>query len=1668
MSIPRPDATRCPKVDLVPAHAPQAPHQERAATLPAPPPPTHTGSEATVELPHAHPATRVGRSGPPQISIPRPDRPLEGPQARCARLNAEADEDARQSRGPNPPRSHRASDGPLFPHEPAGRSSKLPVGFTPVAAWNALRTAAAHVAGSLSATRCEQLNAEANEDARQSRGPDPTRWRRASDGPLFPPSMSPHTPKLPVGAPSTSAGAAFMTNAREIWRERRRVTRAAAAAQPRPPGAGPMKVFVEMPEGDVCAVWAEPTTLLSDFRDLFFAVTGIESGMQRWPWELVAEKTDTLASVGVRNLDTITFLFRLRGGMERVKSRERKAADIPNMRSPERRRSKTPASTHSSPTKRATAQTPAHEKSPGSPASPPESLVGEFRSSSTAASRVSSTGTARSTTMSVTRAASYATSDNSPRPSQSRTDHPVGGSTPLKHRHREVRAACAARDAIGGAVHEEQRGAAATTDNHDDVESTGHHRAPTLESLRSRDQEYATAQPVRAASEVPSSVWPSEPEGDDDEELAPSRNSVKCFTCPCCPGKTIETTNFKHLESHLLTDPRAIPDSFFSDPAMPIKRCPTCRKVWLQRKRGGGPSTCKKCSRSAAPRPAYAPAPRGPTPASAAHPSPAPARPPTASVPRDGSAAPHDGRPTTSTGPSGPASPRERAPTDQGPQSLAPPAPHSPPTTAAGGEGAAQQRAHGPPPPLPTLDEVCLLDVRTMSHVPKKLRLAVAAAWGTAWSNAAFRNTLEAWILPLMFAKVVLGVDPQQARGFVTPDQVGARLARWDNGEGAAMWAELRSAAEVQAAKKKKKGRAQTATVPVRPAERAEAHVREGNFSKGLAALLAMPSKARDAATRAALQALHPRRHDGPRPVQGRPSVITPFAVDETLAALRSFHKGSSAGALQIRPEFLREAADADASGGFIKNLIAALDVLQRGHAPPSIRPAFAGAALSALEKKGGGTRPIAAGESLRRVIAKILCARAKEKAAKVFAPFQFGVACKNGTERVAHRARKFWEACGNDPDACIVKWDFRNAFNSIARAAIFARVERDFPEMATWVWWTYGEPSRLWWDTEYLDSDEGVQQGDPLGPLLFSLALASLVAEVHAACPNLPLHAWYLDDGIVGGHVADVLRACEAVKAAAAGIGLDLNQSKCEVVFHRRPRSDDFPKDTTAADGTVRKGYKRIYGAEMGGFAILGTPIGTDAFVAAHVKEEVLARCDVAFAAIQELTDPHVAYCLLRSTCGFSRLVHILRTVPPAQAEPGATAFDAALRKATRGALRIRMPDRVWEQACLATSSGGLGLRQASRHRSAAYIASVTACADADAWDATQCGHWHEAVSDYNARVAPSARIDVSAVPGPLEQRKLSTAIETEVFLARLAAVDARDTFLVAHLKSVATEDAGLWLDNAPCRTLGFAYTPAAFTALIRWRLGLAVCAEGLICPFCKSYPADPHGYHLLTCRWGGNLGVRHDGVRDVFYTACQAAAWSPAREVNIFPSGQARAADVLVRAGTRRAFDFAVTHGCQPKYVEKTAASGPHAAGEYGVSIKDAKYKEKAAAEGVIFVAMVTDTHGNWSSQAAGVLAELARDIAARRQSDIPSQLRFLRKRLACAVMRGNARALLLARDPDEPDLEWDEMPSESDHEGERGPSAGATDNEASNTCPAIHQAAAGTCLRGMVVTA
>jgi len=99
-------------------------------------------------------------------------------------------------------------------------------------------------------------------------------------------------------------------------------------------------------------------------------------------------------------------------------------------------------------------------------------------------------------------------------------------------------------------------------------------------------------------------------------------------------------------------------------------------------------------------------------------------------------------------------------------------------------------------------------------------------------------------------------------------------------------------------------------------------------------------------------------------------------------------------------------------------------------------------------------------------------------------------------------------------------------------------------PDLLSFVVSAYSTPSRLLFGEFVIGSEEGVQQGDPLGPLLFCLALE----RVLGACEG-DLVVGYLDDVTIGGEIQDLVAQIPIIEAASALLGLQLNRAKCEFV---------------------------------------------------------------------------------------------------------------------------------------------------------------------------------------------------------------------------------------------------------------------------------------------------------------------------------------------------------------------------------------------------------------------------------------------------------------------------------------------------------------------------------------
>lgn len=89
-----------------------------------------------------------------------------------------------------------------------------------------------------------------------------------------------------------------------------------------------------------------------------------------------------------------------------------------------------------------------------------------------------------------------------------------------------------------------------------------------------------------------------------------------------------------------------------------------------------------------------------------------------------------------------------------------------------------------------------------------------------------------------------------------------------------------------------------------------------------------------------------------------------------------------------------------------------------------------------------------------------------------------------------------------------------------------------------------------------HFNSVTGVQQGDPLGPFLFSIALqeplvrlTEHIAEKHQDCPKAELLTFYIDDGVLVARHEVLQTVLEFLDSQSVkGYGFHLTVQKCSV----------------------------------------------------------------------------------------------------------------------------------------------------------------------------------------------------------------------------------------------------------------------------------------------------------------------------------------------------------------------------------------------------------------------------------------------------------------------------------------------------------------------------------------
>ena len=735
---------------------------------------------------------------------------------------------------------------------------------------------------------------------------------------------------------------------------------------------------------------------------------------------------------------------------------------------------------------------------------------------------------------------------------------------------------------------------------------------------------------------------------------------------------------------------------------------------------------------------------------------------------------------------------------------------------------------------------------------------------------------------------------------------------------------------------------------------------------------------------------LHPDCAFPPAPSEGDCSNSITVSVDDITRSLKSFKNGSSGGPDGLTPQHLKDLTSG-ALGETSRNLLQALvmftnGIVLCGNIPSAVCSSFFGATLIALSKKDGGVRPIAIGNTLRRLCAKACMLKISQHLPNTFQPHQMGVGTPSGAEVVVHACRNFINKV--DSDNILLKIDFKNAFNSVRRDVLLHEVYKLFPQIYPFIYQAYASSSNLFFGNETLFSKEGVQQGDPLGPFLFSLSINNLISS----CKS-DYNMWYLDDGTLGGKADVVFSDFQKILSAENSLGLKVNPAKCELISLN-----------SIIDVNVLKMFEgiapEIKSVKHGNMTLLGAPVMPSAVdMALESKLCALSRL------LEQLdqVDAHDALFLLRNCFAIPKLTYVLRTSACFQS-PLLKSYDSKIRCALEKVLNIQLSGLSWEQCTLPVRFGGLGIRSAEDIVLPAFLSSIYACAASmpDIFHITSSGIQDPCFS--LAFLSWSEKSNILFSPQHPQKQKSWDIPLCQLKLNHL--LEASNTILdKSRLLAVSAPHASHWLNAIPIPSLGLKMDNRSLRIACGLRLGSPLCQpHECIC----GTQVESTGVHGLSCRKSAGRFSRHFHVNNLIRKALESAHVPTILEPQGVSRTDGKRPDGMTifpwRMGKCMVWDFTCSDTFAPSHLEVSSNHFGKVA-ERAEQAKLTKYEQLE--RDFEIVPICVETMGPWGPSGLKFVCEVGRRIS--EESGEPRSTVFLMQAIGMAIQRGNAASVL-----------------------------------------------------------
>ena len=514
--------------------------------------------------------------------------------------------------------------------------------------------------------------------------------------------------------------------------------------------------------------------------------------------------------------------------------------------------------------------------------------------------------------------------------------------------------------------------------------------------------------------------------------------------------------------------------------------------------------------------------------------------------------------------------------------------------------------------------------------------------------------------------------------------------------------------------------------------------------------------------------------------------------------------------------------------------------------------------------------------------------------------------------------------------------------------------------------------------------SQEGTTQGDPLAMPWYSVNTSIMIQSLRLNIPEVK-QVWLADDSAGGGRLINLYSWLKHLEEEGKKFGYLVNGPKCWLIV----KSQELAEEA-----------RQIFGKEVNitteGKRHLGAVIGSKDYQDEYCGDKVQRwRQEIIFLAEIAKSQPHAVYIALTKAYKF-KFTYFMRTIEAFEDYTDPIPVQEALNEILLPQLfgqEEPLSDELFELVTLTPAQGGLGVPNLKVEAPLQYAASKLFTK-----------HHVESIKCQSVKMRPSEQ-------STDDLKRTQQTIKIETVKSRMDSVDASlSPEVLCLVMQSRDKGASSWLNAIPLKDQSLTLNKQEFRDSLRMRYNLPLHDLPSFCACGDRFNIN----HAPTCKKGGFVAQRHDGVRNLLTSllgkVCKNVEIEPhlllldnerldLRSANTSPEARLdMKADGFWLRGAAAFFDVRVTH------VNSKCNQGRPTRMVFKEHENEKKKCQKRVldAEMGTFTPLVFGTNGGLGSDCQMFLKQLAGKLAEKDQERYAVVITWLRTRISFEILR------------------------------------------------------------------